>query len=107
MSIVTRVVLNEVKKTKPGFFLFRFLRSFYFTGQFFVISGLLGTLCLLAYFFPGLYQIARLSALILPVIILVDLLLLYSRPKGIFARRDMMEKLSNGDLNDIDRKSVV
>jgi uncharacterized protein (DUF58 family) len=89
------------KKEERGFFLFRFFRSFYFTGQFFVISGLLGAFCLLAYFFPGLYQIARLSVLIFPVIILADLLLLYSRPKGIFARRDMMEKLSNGDLNDI------
>lgn len=90
-----------IKKENRGFFLFRFLRSFYFTGQFFVICGLLGALCLVAYFFPALFQVARLSALILPIIVLVDLILLYSRPKGIFARRDMMEKLSNGDLNDI------
>ena len=92
---------SQVKKEDGGFFLFRFLRSFYFTGRFFVICGLLGALCLVAYFFPGLYQVARLSVLILPVIMVVDLILLYSRPKGIFARRDMMEKLSNGDLNDI------
>jgi uncharacterized protein (DUF58 family) len=44
---------------------------------------------------------ARIGALILPSLVLADAIMLWSRRRGIFARRDMMEKLSNGDLNDI------
>ncbi|CAN5134031.1 DUF58 domain-containing protein [soil metagenome] len=88
-------------KTKKEFFLFRFLRSFYFSGRFFLLCGLLVLFCLFAYFFPGLYGIAKIAALVIPCIVLADVLLLYTRPNGIFARRDMMEKLSNGDFNDV------
>ncbi len=86
---------------KREFFLLRFLRSFYFTGRFFLICGLLGLFCLVAYFFPALFYIAEISALVLPCILILDFILLYIRKNGIFTRRDMMEKLSNGDLNDI------
>lgn len=79
----------------------RFIRSFYFTGRFFWVCGLLAVFCLVAYFFPSLYYIARISALVLPCIVVADFVLLWSRRKGVFARRDMMEKLSNGDLNDV------
>jgi uncharacterized protein (DUF58 family) len=98
---VSAPATGKSAKQNREFFLFRFIRSFYFTGRFFVLCGLLGLLCLLAYFFPGLYQIARMSALVLPCVMLVDAVLLYCRINGIFARRDMMEKLSNGDLNDV------
>ncbi|MDQ3108276.1 MAG: DUF58 domain-containing protein [Bacteroidota bacterium] len=93
--------VKQSKKSRQEFFLVRFIRSFYFTGRFFVLCGLLAVFCLVAYFYPQLFHIARIAVLVLPCIVLVDLILLYSRPKGIFARRDMMEKLSNGDLNDI------
>ncbi len=43
----------------------------------------------------------NIAIFVLPLLVLADFLLLWSRRKGIFARRDMMEKLSNGDLNDI------
>lgn len=48
-----------------------------------------------------LYPVARISALAFPCVVFADLLLLWSRRKGIFARREMMEKLSNGDQNKI------
>ncbi len=79
----------------------RFFRSFYFSSRFFIVCGLLATLCLVAYFYPLLFNIAKISTMVFPCIIAADLLLLWSRRNGIFARRDMMEKLSNGDLNDI------
>ncbi len=55
-----------------------------------------------AFDFSGsLVIFARIGALTLPALVIADGLMLWSRPKGIHARRDMMEKLSNGDLNDI------
>jgi uncharacterized protein (DUF58 family) len=136
-----------------------FIRSIYFTPRFFLVTGLLALLCILAYLlpqvkadaekvfavfglfglsvsaswlglklkgksnagylavsmpflvslgcgvaylFPGwLLPVARMTVLVLPCVFLGDLLLLWSRPKGIFARRDMMEKMSNGDLNEV------
>ncbi|MBI3510929.1 MAG: DUF58 domain-containing protein [Bacteroidetes bacterium] len=53
------------------------------------------------YFSDALYPIAKISAYALPAVVVADFLLLWSRPKGIFARRDMMDKLSNGDQNEI------
>jgi uncharacterized protein (DUF58 family) len=98
---VTGTETKQAPKTNRGFFLFRFIRSFYFTGRFFLLCGLLALFCLIAYFLPELFHVARIAALVLPCIVLVDAILLYSHPRGVFARRDMMEKLSNGDLNDI------
>lgn len=55
-----------------------------------------------AFYVSGsLLAIARMAVLVVPCAVLADMVLLYSRGKGIFARRDMMEKLSNGDLNEI------
>lgn len=137
----------------------RFIRSFYFSPRFFLVSGLLVVLALLAYLVPELkgsgerfsyivaaggvllagilfvfrvtdvyrfryltiliplfvaaltvlafiyseyiFPVAKLSALVFPCIVGADLLLLWSRRKGITAHRELMEKLSNGDLNDI------
>ncbi|HLG02773.1 MAG TPA: DUF58 domain-containing protein [Bacteroidia bacterium] len=56
----------------------------------------------LAYYFPQmLFPVGQLAVYVLPCLTAADVLILWSRPKGIFARRDLMEKLSNGDLNEI------
>ena len=49
----------------------------------------------------SLFAMAQIAALTLPSLTLADFLLLWSRRNGIFARRNMMEKLSNGDYNEI------
>ena len=61
----------------------------------------LGALSFAFNFSDSLVIWARIGALALPALLIADLLMLWSRRKGIFARRDMMEKLSNGDLNDV------
>jgi uncharacterized protein (DUF58 family) len=53
------------------------------------------------YYAAMLLPIASIAIFVLPAVALADILLLWSRPKGIFARRDLMEKMSNGDLNDV------
>ena len=93
----------------------RFLRNLFFTNRFWwILAGIvLG--------FIGAYVIQELSYMIRPgssasidlapiiqlvlagflVLTLTDILLLFTKPKGIFARRDTPEKLSNGDRNEL------
>jgi hypothetical protein len=78
----------------------RFYRSLFFTARFFAICGALALLAVISWRWAFLYGIVLTSALALPMIILADIILLWSY-KGFFARREMMEKLSNGDKNEI------
>lgn len=53
------------------------------------------------YYSGSLVAVSRIAVIAVPCVVLADFLMLWSRRKGIFARRDLMEKLSNGDLNDV------
>lgn len=82
-------------------FIIRFIKSFYFTRRFFAICLALALLSLTAYFFPILYAITKLGLFALPAILLVDCILIWSMPNGFYARRMTMDKLSNGDYNEV------
>jgi uncharacterized protein (DUF58 family) len=79
----------------------KFLRSFYISPWFLAAAGALAVLFVTAYFLPWLLAIAWIVLTGFGVLVVVDLLMLWSKPKGVFARREMMEKLSNGDYNDV------
>jgi uncharacterized protein (DUF58 family) len=56
-----------------------------------------------AFFFDRmLFPMAKISVYALPFVVGADFVLLWSRRRGIHARRNMMDKLSNGDMNAID-----
>lgn len=78
----------------------RLYKSIFFTPRFFIVCGLLVLLALFAWRWPILYGAAWICAIGLPCVIAADIIFLWSR-KGMFARRETMEKLSNGDLNEI------
>lgn len=78
----------------------RLYRSIFFTPRFFTVCSMLVLLAILAWRFPFLYGVAWICAIGLPFVIAADFIFLWSR-KGILARRQTMEKLSNGDLNEI------
>jgi uncharacterized protein (DUF58 family) len=78
----------------------RFYRSIFFTSRFFLICGLLVLLALISWKWPFWYGIVWTAVIAFPFILLADFILLWSR-KGLLARREMMEKLSNGDQNEI------
>lgn len=78
----------------------RFYKSIFFSTRFFIVCGLLVLLALFAWRYPFLYGAAWMSAIGLPGVVVLDIIFLWAR-KGIFARRETMEKLSNGDHNDI------
>jgi len=79
---------------------FRFYKSLFFTTRFFVICALLVAAAMVAYRFPWFYGVAWIGAIGLPFVVVTDIIILYIR-RGIVARREMMEKLSNGDQNDV------
>lgn len=58
-------------------------------------------LLVIGFFFPVVYHIAKFILLIIIGLLLTDILILYRNGKGFFARRSMLDKLSNGDLNDV------
>jgi len=58
-------------------------------------------LFLFGFFFPWLGFIPQLFFWVVMLLILVDILMLYTNSKGIFATRQAPERLSNGDDNDI------
>ncbi|MFN4145170.1 MAG: DUF58 domain-containing protein [Runella sp.] len=76
-----------------------FFRSLYFTSRFW--QALLGLVLffVLAYVFPFLFGVAKITAGILVGLVVVDAFLLYRIRKGVFARRELSERLSNGDAN--------
>ena len=78
-----------------------FFKSLYLSPWFFLASGCVIVFFIVTYFFPQLLSVAYVVLLGLSALLLADILILYSHRKGIFARREMMDKLSNGDFNDI------
>jgi uncharacterized protein (DUF58 family) len=78
-----------------------FFKSIYIsTLLYFVIAGLV-VFFVLGFFFPILYPLAKILLFIIIGLIITDILILYMNKNGIFARRDTLDKLSNGDDNPI------
>ena len=75
-------------------------RSIFFTARFFALCGLLVLMALLSWKWAFLYGITLTIVIAVPFVLAADFIMLWIR-KGMFARREMMEKLSNGDQNDI------
>jgi uncharacterized protein (DUF58 family) len=84
-----------VKKLKD------FYKSFYFAQRFFVLGLALIFLFVVAFVFSVLLPIAKLLFTGLALVVFADLILLYLKPQGIFARRYVADRLSNGDVNPV------
>lgn len=78
-----------------------FFKSVYFANRIYFVMSAEIVLLILGFFFPFLYDIATLALLLILALLLADILILYRNKKGFFARRNMLDKLSNGDINDI------
>lgn len=76
-------------------------KSLYFSKVvFYFVVGIV-VLFVLAFVFPSLLGIAQVSFMILMILLLVDGLILFMHQKGVFCRREVPERLSNGDENPI------
>ncbi|MBB5440150.1 uncharacterized protein (DUF58 family) [Pedobacter sp. AK017] len=69
--------------------------------RFFAGIGLCVSLFLFSFFLPWLADLAYLCFWIFAALVLVDGLLLYQPKKTVFVRRDLPERLSNGDDNEL------
>lgn len=78
-----------------------FFKSLYFSKVVFHLTVGIVFLFVMAFVFPFLLGIAQLSFMILLLMLLADGIMLYNTRKGIFCRRDVPERLSNGDENPI------
>lgn len=73
-----------------------FLGKRFFTG-----IGLCASLFLFGFFLPWLGDLPYLVFGLFALLVLTDLALLYRSSRGVFARRDVPERLSNGDENEL------
>jgi uncharacterized protein (DUF58 family) len=79
----------------------RFYKNLFLCSRLFIGLGCSAVLFLLTFFFPWLGIVPVVFFLLVIVLLLVDILLLYRLPKGVFAKRISPERLSNGDENEI------
>jgi uncharacterized protein (DUF58 family) len=79
----------------------KFIRSLYLNPLLFKIIGGLVVLFIIGFVFPVAFGIARILLLMLFLILVLDIITLYNVQKGLFARRIVPERLSNGDDNQI------
>ncbi len=79
----------------------RFLRSLYIHNTFFRYIAILSGCFILSFWVPVLYPIVWVLTMVLLGLLLFDIYLLYTHPKGIDAKRVLPKKLSNSDLNPI------
>ncbi len=78
-----------------------FFKALYFSTRFFSLLGIAVTLFIVSFFIEFLLPISKAYVLLLTGATLADLLILFSSPKGIGAKRNCPERLSNGDQNEI------
>lgn len=79
----------------------QFILSLYLNLRLFLLlAAIVGTF-MLAFLVPALLPVAKLSLVLVLVLLGVDIWILYSRTSGIHAERETPEKFSNGDHNPI------
>ncbi len=78
-----------------------FLRSLYLDRRVFISLGGLVVFFVLAYQYPALFPIVQGGVLVLAVLLILDIVILYRSGESIRAVRELPEKFSNGDDNEV------
>lgn len=79
----------------------KFLKEFYLTSRFLLITAIIVLLFFFGYFFDPLFSIAQILLISFITIVFVETLILFTNKKNVFAERILSERLSNGDDNEI------
>ena len=77
------------------------IKSFYLNNIVYYIAASAAVVFVISYFHPALFQIGVLILLLLGIAILVDVLLVYSKAKGMDAERIVGDRFSIGDPNKV------
>lgn len=75
------------------------IKSIYFTNLLYYVIAAEVVLLVFGFFFSIMAPFVEYGLLIIPVLLLVDIVILYSNNIGLFGRRNTLDKLSNGDDN--------
>ena len=78
-----------------------FFKSLFLSNLVFFITIFLVVMFVLAFVFPVLFGISQMLFFVFILMLLVDGIMLYRNKKGVFARREAPDRLSNGDENPI------
>ena len=78
-----------------------FLKSIYISNLLYYVIAAEIVFLVFGFFFPFIYGIAHYVLIAIVSIFFVDILILFINKNGIFARRDTLDKLSNGDDNPV------
>jgi uncharacterized protein (DUF58 family) len=81
--------------------LLKFYLSLFFGRRFYWLMVAIIILFVISFGIPFLFEIARIGFALLLLTVLADLLLLFTRNKGVTALRILPEQLSNGDQNPV------
>lgn len=79
----------------------QFFKSIYTANLLYYVIAIEVVLFVFGFFVPLIYVIADYALFITVSLIVVETIILYSNKKGFFARRDTLDKLSNGDDNPV------
>lgn len=79
----------------------KFLKEFYLTSRFLLLTAIILLLFFFGYFFDPLFFAAKLLLISFITVIFVETFILFTRQKNIFAERVLSDRLSNGDDNEV------
>lgn len=82
-------------------FFIKYYTDLFLAKRFFAGIGLCVSLFLFSFFLPWLGDLPYIILLVFLLLVLIDGLLLYRSKRNVFLRRDIPERLSNGDENEL------
>jgi uncharacterized protein (DUF58 family) len=82
-------------------FFIKYYKDLFLGKRFFVGIGLCVSLFLFSFFLPWLGDLPVVTFLVFVLLVLIDGILLYRTKRDVFLRRDIPERLSNGDENEL------
>ncbi len=77
------------------------IKSFYLNNIVYYIAGSAAVVFVISYFQPAMFRIGGLILLLLSITVVIDAILIYSKPKGIKANRIVSDRFSIGDPNKV------
>lgn len=77
------------------------MRNLYLPSRLFTIAAILIVLFLVSYFYGWLLPLVQIATIVLAISLVIDIILLYRFRKGLVGKREVPNKLSNGDENTI------
>src|SRR5690606_35364441 len=97
-GVTSREIINQIVQSSeiPRKFS---VKNLYTTNLIYYCIGTIAVLFVLSFFFAWLYPVVWVIVGLFLVVCLVDIFLLFGHKKGIVARRELGDKLSNGDEN--------